>query len=166
MPSGFSLEASLMMLASSSPNSRASSEIGLPGWYGAIARTYCGARSQISAEAGEERAAEAERCCLPLTSAHGRGIGPEVLHEGRLALERGQCPRDLRLALVTFDIHIEDVLPRSGASRPRLEPRHAHAIGRERRQESVHGTRHVARGHDERSLVVSRWRGIRLGDDE
>src|SRR5690348_18361418 len=113
MPSGFSLEASLMMPASSSPSSRASSEIGLPGWYGAIARMYWGARSQISAEAGKEpegeRAADAERCCLPLTSAHGRGIRPEVLDEGCLALERGQCPRDLRLTLVTFDIHIEDV---------------------------------------------------------
>jgi hypothetical protein len=39
MPSGFSFEASLTMPASSSPISRASSEIGLPGWYGAIERT-------------------------------------------------------------------------------------------------------------------------------
>ena len=32
MPRGFSLEASLTMLRSSRPISRASSEIGLPGW--------------------------------------------------------------------------------------------------------------------------------------
>jgi hypothetical protein len=38
-PSGFSFEASLMMSASRSPISRASSEIGFPGWYGAMART-------------------------------------------------------------------------------------------------------------------------------
>ncbi len=38
-PRGFSLEASLMMLSSFSPSSRASSEIGLPGWYGAMDRT-------------------------------------------------------------------------------------------------------------------------------
>ena len=33
-PSGFSLEASLMMVFGSSPNSRATSSIGLPGEYG------------------------------------------------------------------------------------------------------------------------------------
>ena len=48
MPRGFSLEASLTILASSSPISRASSEIGLPGWYGAIERTYEGESSQGS----------------------------------------------------------------------------------------------------------------------
>ena len=32
IPSGFSLDASLMIVVSSSPSSRASSEIGLPGW--------------------------------------------------------------------------------------------------------------------------------------
>ena len=35
-PRGFSFDASLMMRASASPNSRASSSIGLPGTYGAM----------------------------------------------------------------------------------------------------------------------------------
>ena len=39
IPRGFSLEASLTMFSSFNPSSRASSEIGLPGWYGAIERT-------------------------------------------------------------------------------------------------------------------------------
>src|SRR5262245_56433622 len=112
MPSGFSLEASLMIPASSRPSSRASSEIGLPGWYGAIARTYCGARSQMSTDAGD-RATDAG-CLLPLTSGHGREIRPEVLQEGGLALERGQRPRDLRIGLMPLDVHVEDVFPQAG----------------------------------------------------
>ena len=51
-PRGFSLDASLTMPASSMPISRASSEIGLPGWYGAIVRTYEGDSSQRSISIG------------------------------------------------------------------------------------------------------------------
>jgi hypothetical protein len=48
MPRGFSFEASFTIVRSSRPISRASSEIGLPGWYGAIERTYEGESSQGS----------------------------------------------------------------------------------------------------------------------
>src|ERR687892_347529 len=66
MPRGFSLDASLTMVRSSRPISRASSEIGLPGWYGAIERTYEGDSSQGSMSISV--------CCR---------VGPQHLQVGR-----------------------------------------------------------------------------------
>src|SRR2546427_9517185 len=44
----------------------------------------------------------------------------------------------------------EVVLPLPGARRARLQARHVDAVGRERRDQIVQGTRLVVRGHDER----------------
>src|SRR5919106_3371325 len=87
MPRGFSLEASLTIVRSSSPISRASSEIGLPGWYGAIERTYEGESSHRSISIGSAR----------------YRVRPEDFQIRGEALQFGERRGDARVRLVALD---------------------------------------------------------------
>src|SRR5512133_3042990 len=120
MPSGFSFDASFTIERGSRPNSRASSSIGLPAWYGAIARTWSGAGSSFTAFVA----------ILP-PSLLGR-VGTQTLVEGALLLQFAQGRRDLRIVRVAFDVDVEVVLPGADPRRPRLEARHRHVVHRER----------------------------------
>src|ERR1700694_33592 len=126
MPRGVSFEASLMMPASSSPISRASSEIGLPGWYGAIERTYEGDSSH--------------RSISIFLSAHRGGVRSQDFQKRGLLSQLGERLPDARVLLVPLDVDEEHVLPQrgAGARRARLDAAHADAVLRERRQERAH----------------------------
>src|SRR5512139_1078365 len=97
MPSGFSFDASFTIECGSSPNSRASSSIGLPAWYGAIARTWSGAGSSLTGFAA----------ILPPSLL--RRVRAQALVEGALLLQFAERRRDLRIGRVAFDIHVEVV---------------------------------------------------------
>src|SRR5713226_3770887 len=103
MPRGFSLEASLTMPASSSPISRASSEIGLPGWYGAIERTYEGESSQ-----GSISISRIPSSCHRIRAQH--------FEERRLRAQLGERLGDRGVLLVAFDIDEEHVFPERRAA--------------------------------------------------
>src|SRR4029453_19180547 len=90
MPSGFSFDASLTMLASLSPSSRAPSEIGFPGWYGAMERTYEGESSQ--------RSISMRFCVIP--SGYGYRVRAQYLQVRRLGAQRRERGGDLRVLLV------------------------------------------------------------------
>src|SRR5262245_31241727 len=102
MPRGFSLEASLMMPSSFSPSSRASSESGLPGWYGAIERTYEGDSSQRSIS----MKARWHAC-----STHRHGIRAQDFKQRRLRFQAFERLRHLRVGLVALDVDEEHVFP-------------------------------------------------------
>src|SRR5438477_9008135 len=159
MPRGFSFEASLTMPAASRPISRASSEIGLPGWYGAIERTYEGESSQ-----GSMSISRIPSCCY--------GIGTENLEERRLGLELGQRLCHRRVLLVALDVNEEHVFPERGAaSQPcargtRLDARHADAMLRERREQRMHRTGLVLRRHDDRSAIFPRRSRVEPAEHE
>src|SRR5882672_11648275 len=99
MPRGFSLEASLTMPASSRPISRASSAIGLPGWYGAIERTYDGDSSHRSIFMS----------AFTLLDRHR--VGAQHLEERRLLAQAVDRPRHRGVLRVTLDVDEEEVFP-------------------------------------------------------
>src|SRR5918992_5622159 len=111
MPRGFSLEASLTMVRSSRPSSRASSEIGLPGWDGGIERTYEGESSHKSISIGSTR----------------YRVGPEDFEVRGEALELGKRGGDALVQLVAIDVDEKHVFPQGGARprRARFDARHA-----------------------------------------
>src|SRR5512145_1429631 len=109
MPSGFSFDASLTIEAGSSPNSRASSSIGLPAWYGAMARTCSGAGSSFTA-----------LVAIVTPSLLGR-IRTQAFVERAFLLQFAKRRSDLGVVGVALDVHVEVVLPSADARRSRLE---------------------------------------------
>src|SRR5512139_1034573 len=158
MPSGFSFDASFTIEAGSSPNSRASSSIGLPAWYGAIARTCSGAGSSFTAFVAIVSPSLLDR------------IRTQALVERALLLQFAERGRDLRVVGVAFDVDVEVVLPGADARRPRLQARHRHAVRRQRLEHVEHRAGAVRHRQDQRRLVArrrSRWlRGLRAEHDE
>src|SRR5687768_14022013 len=158
MPSGFSLDASLTMVSGLSPSSRASSETGLPGWYGAMERTYEGDCSQrsISMSVGYT------------LSGHRHRIGAQDLEKRRLGAQRLQRRRHVRVLLVTLEVDEEEVFPQGGAGarRARLDAAHGDAVGGERREQRVHRAGLVLGRHHERSAVAPARRRVDLAERE
>src|SRR5512134_2511657 len=148
MPRGFSLDASFTIDRSSSPISRASSEIGLPGWYGAIERTYEGESSHRSINMR-----------MPPLSVCGRRVRSQDLEIRREPLQLAERPGHRLVLLVAFDVDEEYVFPQRGpdlrnsARGTRFDARHADAVLRERSEQRVHRARPVLGRHDERRAV-------------
>src|SRR5918992_5522699 len=156
MPRGFSLDASLTMVRSSRPSSRASSAIGLPGWYGAIERTYEGESSHKSISIGSTR----------------YRVGPEDFEIRGEALELGERGGHALVLLVALDVDEKDILPQrradlhTSAGRARFDARHADAGLGERREQRVHRAGLVLRGHDERGAVLAGRLGLEIAEHQ
>src|SRR5574341_674167 len=151
-PRGFSFEASFTIERSSRPISRASSEIGLPGWYGAIERTYEGDSSQ--------RSINMSFAC--------HGIRTEHLQVRSEPLQFSERLGHRLVLLVPLDVDEEDIFPkrRAQARGARFDARHADAVLGERREQRVDGAGLVFRRHHERGAVLSGRRRVEVTEHE
>src|SRR5262245_36595144 len=158
IPSGFSFDASLMMFSSLSPSSRATSEIGLPGWYGAIERTYDGESSHRSINMR----------FLVTPSGYGDRVRTQYLEVRRFCPQRRQRGRDVLVLLMALDVDKKEIFPQRGARarRARLDAAHAHTVRGERGEQRVHRARLVLRRHDERGPVAPARRRIDVAEHE
>src|SRR5690606_33729796 len=144
MPRGFSFEASLTMPAGSRPNSRASSSMGLPAWYGAIALMWAGAINGLIADV--MGCAHARKLLCRVRAQH--------LDEGHLTLQVGQGAGDVGIIAMAQHVDVEIVFPLPGAGGARLETGHRDAVGRQRGKHVVDGARAVGHGQDQAGLVL------------
>ena len=155
MPRGFSLLASLTIVAGSSPSSRATSSIGLPGTYG---RCRGRARSDIAGQWLQLSAAFIALCrSLGRIRARGAsGRAPPVCSSASAA-------RPPARRLVSGEVDEEQVLPEAGARRPRLEARHRHAVRAQRHEQVQHARPACWAPTSRASLVATRRRGDAAG---
>src|SRR5258706_8249784 len=116
-PRGFSFDASLTIVSSAKPYSRASSSIGFPGTYGAIRRTYSGASAAGPTTGSPAFIVRLQRDSRAGASRERDRVRAQQLEKRRARPEFAQRRGNRGLFLVAFEIDEKQILPQPGARR-------------------------------------------------